>query len=99
MIVYDDMEPTEKVKLYDTGYEHKNEEDRRRILVDYRTGDIFVPKLSMSEALIGVANDFISSIIDHTSPVSDAVLGLNVVKVLEAAQKSIKQNGAEVSII
>jgi predicted dehydrogenase len=98
MIVYDDMEPSEKVKLYDTGYDHKSEEDRRRILVDYRTGDIFVPKLSTSEALIGVANDFIGSIIDRTSPISDAILGLNVVKVLEAAQKSIKQKGVEISI-
>lgn len=98
MILYDDMEPTEKVKLYDTGYEHKSEEDRRRILVDYRTGDIFVPKLSTSEALIGVANDFVNSIIEHTSPISDAILGLNVVKVLEAAQKSIKQKGVEIPI-
>jgi predicted dehydrogenase len=98
MIVYDDMEPTEKVKLYDTGFEYKSEEDRRRILVDYRTGDIFVPKLSTSEALTGVTNDFINSIINQTTPVSDAVLGLNVVKVLEAAQKSIKQKGVEIPV-
>lgn len=98
MFVYDDMEPTEKVKLYDTGYDHKNEEDQRKILVDYRTGDIFVPKLSTSEALVGVANDFVQSIVNKTKPISDAILGLNVVKVLEAAQKSIKQKGAEVSI-
>lgn len=98
MIVYDDMEPTEKVKLYDTGYDHKNEEDKRKILVDYRSGDIFVPKLSTSEALVGVANDFINAIVNKSKPISDAILGLNVVKVLEAAQKSIKQNGIEVSI-
>jgi predicted dehydrogenase len=98
MIVYDDMEPTEKVKLYDTGYDHKSEEDKRRVLVDYRTGDIFVPKLSTTEALIGVANDFIDSITKQTIPVSDANLGLNVVRVLEAAQKSIKQQGKEILI-
>jgi predicted dehydrogenase len=98
MIVYDDMEPTEKVKLYDTGYEHKSEEDKRKILVDYRVGDIFVPKLSTTEALVGVASDFISSVNNDTQPVSNAILGLNVVKVLEAAQKSIKQNGKEIQI-
>jgi predicted dehydrogenase len=98
MIVYDDMEPTEKVKLYDTGYDHKSEEDKRRVLVDYRTGDIYVPKLSTTEALVGVANDFIDSIIKQTTPVSDANLGLTVVKVLEAAQKSIKQQGNDIQI-
>jgi len=96
MIVYDDMEPTEKVKIYDTSYEHKSEEDKRKILVDYRTGDIFVPKLSTAEALVGVANDFIGSIINNTTPIADAKLGLNVVKILEAAQKSIKQKGKEI---
>ena len=98
MIVYDDMEPTEKVKLYDTSFEYRSEEDRRRILVDYRTGDIFVPKLSTSEALSGVTNDFVNSIVNQTTPVSDAIISLNVVKVLEAAQKSIKQHGVEIPI-
>jgi predicted dehydrogenase len=98
MIVYDDMEPTEKVKLYDTTYDYKNEEDQRKILVDYRTGDIFVPKLSTTEALVGVVNDFIHSIINQTQPVSNAALGLNVVKVLETAQQSIKQKGKEILI-
>lgn len=98
MIVYDDMEPTEKVKLYDTSYDLKNEEDQRKILVDYRVGDIYVPKLSTSEALIGVVNDFILSISNKNKPVSDAILGINVVKVLEAAQKSIKEKGREILI-
>jgi len=98
MIVYDDMEPTEKVKLYDTSFEYNSEAERRTILVDYRTGDIFVPKLSTLEALSGVTNDFVNSIINHTTPVSDAILGLNVVKVLESAQRSIKQQGVEIPI-
>ncbi|MFO7656111.1 MAG: Gfo/Idh/MocA family oxidoreductase [Bacteroidales bacterium] len=98
MIVYDDMEPTEKVKLYDTGFDYKNEEDRRRILVDYRVGDIFVPKLSTTEALAGITNDFVMSVTGQKSPVSDAQLGLKVVKILEAAQKSIKLNGKEIPV-
>jgi predicted dehydrogenase len=98
MIVYDDMEPTEKVKLYDTSYNYKNEEDRRRILIDYRIGDIFVPKLSTSEALIGVTYDFVCSIQNNSTPVSDMTLGLNVVKILEAAEKSIKKQGLEIPL-
>ena len=46
MILYNDLEPTEKIKIYDTGYNHKSDEEKKRILVDYRTGDIHVPKLN-----------------------------------------------------
>ena len=96
MIVWDDMEPTEKVKVYDTGYEHKSDEDKRRILVDYRTGDIYVPKVSATEALSLMAKDFIKSITDKIKPVSNAENGLLVVKILEAADKSIKNKGKEI---
>lgn len=99
MVVYDDMEPTEKIKVYDTGYsynERQTDEAKRQILVDYRVGDIFVPKLSMKEALAGVAEDFLRAIRTGSQPVSDAQLGLLVVKTLEAAQVSIKDKGREV---
>jgi len=96
MVVWDDMEPTEKVKVYDTGYEHKSDEDKRRILVDYRTGDIYVPKVSATEALSLMAKDFIKSITDKIKPVSNAENGLLVVKILEAADKSIKNKGKEI---
>ncbi|ANE49248.1 Gfo/Idh/MocA family protein [Flavisolibacter tropicus] len=98
MILYNDLEPTEKVKIYDTGYHHKTDEEKKRILVDYRTGDIHVPKLNTSEALLGMANDFISSITESKDPRSSAQLGLNVVQILEASSKSIKQNGREVKL-
>lgn len=94
MILYNDMEPTEKVKVYDYGYTHKTDEDKKNILVDYRTGDIYVPKISQNEALAEVAKDFMSSIVSNTKPVSDYISGINVVKVLEAAQRSIKNNGS-----
>jgi predicted dehydrogenase len=98
MIVWDDMEPTEKIKIYDTSFEHKTDEDRRRILVDYRVGDIYVPKVPVKEALAGVAEDFINAINTGVEPLANYNSGLNVVKVLEAAQKSIKSNGVEVKI-
>jgi len=98
MMVYNDMEPTEKIKIYDTGYNHSSEEEKNRILVDYRIGDIFIPKLETKEALLGMANDFVNAIANGTKPVCDYNLGLSVVKVLEASQLSIKNNGKEVKI-
>jgi predicted dehydrogenase len=98
MILYNDLEPSEKVRVYDTGYNHKTEEDRTRIMVDYRTGDVYIPKLSSREALAGVADDFIQSVIQKKDPMSNATLGKSVVRILEASQESIKNNGKEIRI-
>ena len=98
MIVYNDLEPSEKVRVYDTGYDHKTDEDRTRIMVDYRTGDVYIPKLSSREALAGVAEDFVQSVIQKKDPLSNAMLGRSVVRILEASQESIKQNGKEISL-
>ncbi len=94
MILFNDLEPTEKIKIYDTGYDHKTDEEKNRILVDYRTGDIFIPKVATKEALSGVAFDFIHAIVKSLKPVADSELGCEVVKILEASQLSIKNNGA-----
>jgi predicted dehydrogenase len=98
MIVYNDLEPSEKVRVYDTGYDHKTDEERTRIMVDYRTGDVYIPKLSSREALAGVAEDFVQSVIQKKAPLSNAMLGRSVVRILEASQESIKQNGKEVRL-
>ncbi|MEX6689931.1 Gfo/Idh/MocA family oxidoreductase [Danxiaibacter flavus] len=98
MILYNDLEPSEKIKVYDTGYSHKTGEEKRRILVDYRTGDIHVPKLRTGEALLAMANDFIESIISSKQPRSSWMVGLEVVKILEASDKSIRNNGKEIFI-
>lgn len=96
MVVYNDVEPTEKVKIYDTGYSLKTDEEKRKILVDYRTGDIFTPKIDMREALGGMAEDFVNAILKGTQPLADYNSGLEVVKILEAANESIKNKGREV---
>jgi hypothetical protein len=67
-------------------------------MVDYRTGDVYIPKLKGHEALSAVASDFINSILTKSKPVSDNIIGLDVVKILEAAQLSIKQNGRLIEI-
>jgi predicted dehydrogenase len=98
MIVYNDLEASEKVRVYDTGYTHTTEEDQFNIRVDYRTGDVFIPKISGNEALGGVADDFVRSVLEQRQPLSSAALGLEVVKILEASQVSIRNKGKEVLI-
>jgi predicted dehydrogenase len=96
MVLFDDVEPSEKVKIYDTGYNVSSDEEKRNLLIDYRTGDIFTPKLAQKEALFGMATDFILSINTGSKPLSNWELGKDVVSLLEAAQESIRNQGKEV---
>ncbi len=96
MLLFNDLEPTEKIRVYDTGYDHKTDEEKRKILVDYRAGDVYLPKVDPKEALFGMASDFINSIIEKKTPISDFKSGLDVIRILEASQQSIKQNGKEI---
>ena len=98
MIVYNDLEPTEKVKVYDTGYTYTTDEEQYNIRVDYRSGDIYLPKVSIKEALSFMADDFVSAISKKTVPVSDYNSGLSVIKILEASNESLKNRGKEVII-
>ena len=96
MIVFNDVEPTEKIKIYDTGYSVKNDEDKQKLLVDYRTGDIFIPKTPSTEALALMAEDFAQSILTGKNPVADHNSGLSVIKILEASNISLKNQGKEI---
>ena len=96
MVLFNDMEPTEKIKVYDTGYNFSSDEERNKILVDYRVGDIFIPKIQTKEALAGMAADFLKAISTGAEPISSSKSALAVVQILEAAQVSIKNKGKEV---
>ena len=99
MIVFNDLETTEKIKIYDSSYENKiNPKNREQILTDYRIGDIFIPKIEQIEGLRNMAKDFINSIQNNKEPISNFNLGLEIVKILESAQKSIKNKGTIVEI-
>jgi predicted dehydrogenase len=98
MIVYDDMDPSEKVKVYNKGIDVQSEEMIHNVLVQYRMGDMYAPNLDQTEALSLLCSDFIESIIKGKKPWSDGVAGLNVVKILEAGQRSLKNGGALVRI-
>ena len=98
MIVYDDMNQADKVKVYNKGIDLKTKEDEYQILVNYRAGDVYSPMLNNIEALKELVADFLSAINNNTTPLSNKHLGLEVVKVLEAAQASIKSNGQQISL-
>ena len=98
MILYDDVEPTEKVRIYETTYKHtpSTDEEKKNIYVDYRQGDIHIPKIINTEALAEMAADFIRSIQNNTPPMVTGAHGLEVVRILEAANQSLKYNGKEI---
>lgn len=98
MVIFDDLEPTEKVKIYDYGY-MLNDKDKSRVYIDYRMGDILTPKIEISEALKNMAADFVAAISQGKKPISDWQNGFEVVSLLEAANKSIKKGGKEIKIL
>ncbi|MBD2501909.1 Gfo/Idh/MocA family protein [Anabaena azotica] len=99
MICYDDLEPSEKIKIYDKGITvNGNPENLYQMLVGYRTGDMWAPKLEMTEALQTEALHFIHCIREGKRPITDGEAGLRVVRILEAATQSIKQQGRLVEL-
>lgn len=98
MIVYNDIEPTEKVKVYDKGItvNHKGRNDIHNLLIDYRAGDVWSPHLDQREGLNVMISHFLECIKNNKSPITDGECGLRVVTILEAIQKSIKENGRNI---
>ncbi len=97
MVVYDDTEPSEKVKVYDKGVEVLKNNDTNehlyRFLVEYRMGDMWAPKLDSKEALRAEAEHFVECIENSTRPITDGEFGLRIVKILEAATESLRSRG------
>jgi predicted dehydrogenase len=103
MIVYDDLEPSEKIKVYDKGITLngdpvKNGEKVYQMRVGYRTGDMWAPTLDMREALGVELKEFISCIENSKAPTADGRAGLRVVQILEAATESLAQRGRAIDL-
>ena len=99
MIVFDDLEASEKIRVYDSGISvDPSPENVYQMLVGYRTGDMWAPKLAVSEALAVEAAHFVECVTDGTRPQSDGEAGLRVVRLLEAASASMQNHGRPVSI-
>lgn len=100
MIVYDDIEPSEKVKIYDRGVTLEDQtEDRYRKLVGYRLGDMWAPQLDPTEALRSEALHFLACIAGRERPLTDGQAGLRVIQILEAATQSLSQRGQPVELL
>ncbi len=99
MIVWDDNQPSEKVRVYDKGIEVVNTADEvYKMLIQYRTGDMFCPKIEGAEALGVEVNEIVDALENNNPSKADGKAGWMVVKILEAAQESIKNRGREVRI-
>jgi len=98
MIVYDDLDANEPVKIYDSGVTARTDEERHRLLFDYRIGDVRSPRIPPREALANLVADFVAAVRDGTAPRADGRFGADTVKILEAAQHSVRAGGSEVSL-
>jgi predicted dehydrogenase len=94
MIVYDDLEPSEKVKVYDRGVTlFPQSEAAYELLVSYRSGDMRAPRLEATEGLRTEALHFIDCIENSVRPETDGQAGLRIVRIVEAAEKSLRNRG------
>lgn len=100
MLLYDDMDPAEKIKIYDKGIElsKANRKSVYRSLIQYRIGDMFAPVVDSSEALQVEVAHFADCIRNNAKPLTDGESGLRIVRLLEAADKSLKKAGGKVRI-
>jgi predicted dehydrogenase len=98
MVVWNDLEADEKVKVYDKGVEITNGRGVYDLLVSYRSGDMWAPKVEQTEALRLEANYFVECVTKNKAPFNDGVAGLRVVRLLEAAAQSLKQQGRPVEL-
>ena len=96
MLIYDDMENIEKIKVFDCGVEIKNTQDIYDAKVLYRVGDMYSPRITHVEALSLGVKEFINSILENRKPLTSGEQGLEVVRILEAAEKSIKNGCGKV---
>ncbi len=99
MIVYDDVEPTEKIKVYDKGITlNGSAEKAHQLRIGYRAGDMWAPHISAKEALQTEVEHFVDCLRNGTLPISSGASGLRVVEILEAASRSIAEQGRPVRL-
>jgi len=98
MLVWNDLDPDEKIKIYDKGVKVKTKEGQYNLLVDYRSGDMWSPKVEATEALKLMAEKFVDYVENGGTIINDGIAGLNNIKMLVAANKSLTNKGGMVYI-
>ncbi|MBM4135416.1 MAG: Gfo/Idh/MocA family oxidoreductase [Nitrospira sp.] len=100
MIVFDDLEPAEKLKIYDKGIT-LTKADKKLIyqnIIQYRIGDMYAPKIDHSEALKTAVAHLVDCISNKKNPITNGESGLRVVRILEAIDKSMKKGGVKITL-
>lgn len=99
MLIYDDMEASEKLKVYDKGFSVSSSPEREyQLMINYRTGDMHAPHLETREALATEVENIVRALEGQESLVADGLAGWRVVRILEAAQASIARDGSATRI-
>lgn len=98
MIIYDDLDPVQKLKVFDFEAIATNDKERQKILVDYRLGNITIPRIDQEEPLSLAMDDFAGSIIHGRDTFSNGDMALLTVNILTKAEQSLKSNGELISI-
>ena len=100
MIVYDDLEAYEKVRVHDKGLivEADTEQAQQLLLRGYRSGDVWSPQVDVTEALVVEMNHFVRCVQNGDAPITGGSAGYRVVQILEAAEQSLRNNGMPVEL-
>ena len=93
MVIYDHLDTENQIKIFDKGIEVREDLDRYKVLVQYRMGDLLVPKVDQTEALEVACKHFVHCIQTGEQPITDGHAGLRVVQLLEAAERSMRKEG------
>ncbi len=102
-VVWDDLNPSQRLCVYDrgverTGFEELAADDRKQVRISYRTGDMVAPALREQEALRSMVAEFVASVTEGRAPATDGAAGLRVMRILEAAERSFRLDGAFVDV-
>jgi predicted dehydrogenase len=98
MLVWNDLEADEKVKVYDKGVQLQNGTGLHELLVSYRAGDMWAPRVEQTEALKVELAYFVDCLTKNHNPVNDGLAGYRVVKLLEAADQSLRERGKAIEL-
>jgi predicted dehydrogenase len=98
MLVWNDLEADEKIKVYDKGVQITSGQGVYDLLVSYRSGDVWAPRCEQAEALKVELDYFVDCIQHDRTPINDGMAGLRVVRLLEAADQSLKDRGKIVTL-
>lgn len=98
MLVWNDLEADEKIKIYDKGVQMSTGQGLYDLMVSYRSGDMWAPRVDQAEALKVELQYFIDCVTTDQTPINDGIAGLRVVKILEAADRSIAERGRAVQV-